>query len=353
MTSFSNQIILWYEKNRRDLPWRVNREPYYVWLSEIILQQTRVAQGLPYFNSFIDKYRTIQTLANAKEKQVLRMWQGLGYYSRARNLHKTANIVANEYGGVFPDSYSELKKLPGIGAYTASAIASICFGQPVAVVDGNVIRLLSRYHAIETAVDTKEGNVVIRNIADELLDVSMPGLHNEAMMEFGALQCVPQSPDCINCICIDGCSAGRRGNANAFPVKKKRTEVKDRYFHYIVFVFSNMEEKRYGLKLRENGDIWQGLYDFPLILADSWLDTDAVTAEIGKFVSSTASFVITNVSRDYLHKLTHQRIHARFFLVALDGKAESNHFSMFSNKEIERLPKPVLVVNYLKDYKIL
>ncbi|MEY4860751.1 MAG: hypothetical protein RL059_450 [Bacteroidota bacterium] len=229
-------LISWYLINKRDLPWRKTKNPYKIWMSEIILQQTRVQQGLPYYQKFISTYPTIQSLALANEDEVLNLWQGLGYYSRARNMLKTANVINEEYKGSFPTSYNDLLKLKGIGEYTAAAIASFSFNEPVAVVDGNVYRVLSRLFDIETPIDSVEGKKAFRFLADEVLDKVNPATFNQAIMEFGALHCTPKKPDCNNCVLNRTCLSRENGTISQRPVKKKKTAAKERFFVYKIFL---------------------------------------------------------------------------------------------------------------------
>jgi A/G-specific adenine glycosylase len=262
-TSFSNYLIFWYLQNKRDLPWRNETHPYPIWLSEIMLQQTRVAQGLPYYLKFIEAFPTVFDLARASEEQVLKLWQGLGYYSRARNLHATAREIAFEHNGNFPDSYDGLLKLKGVGDYTASAIASICYNEPTAVVDGNVYRVLSRVFGIDTAVNSSTGVKEFKLLAQELIDVEQPGTYNQAIMEFGARYCVPQNPDCANCIFSDRCEAFRKRQVDMLPVKIRKQKIKERHFNYLVLL--SEEEQATILRRRNKKGIWQSLYEFPLI----------------------------------------------------------------------------------------
>jgi len=260
-TIFSKKIISWYEENKRDLPWRHTRDPYKIWLSEIILQQTRIAQGLPYYNRFVESFPDIISLADAKEDRVLRLWQGLGYYSRARNLHACAKKVRDELGGIFPQSFQELKKLPGIGSYTAAAIASFAFHEPVAVVDGNVYRVLARVLGSDQDISSSEGKAFFYEKANELIDKRQPDIYNQALMEFGALHCTPQNPKCDSCIFVKSCFAYQNGMQGVLPVNAKKQSIRKRYFTYIVIEYRG----RLFMKKRQHGDIWNGLYDFFLI----------------------------------------------------------------------------------------
>lgn len=227
---FAKKLIDWYLDNKRDLPWRGTKNPYNIWLSEIILQQTRVAQGTPYYFAFIETFPEVTALANAPQEQVLKLWQGLGYYSRARNLHTAAKYIVESCDGVFPDTYKGLLSLKGVGDYTASAIGSICFDLPTAVVDGNVYRVLSRIFGVETPINSSQGMKEFKALAQALLDESRPGTHNQAVMEFGARYCVPQNPNCDACIFNNRCDAYKNKKVALLPVKLKKLKVKKRYF---------------------------------------------------------------------------------------------------------------------------
>ena len=247
------ELISWYLINKRDLPWRKTKNPYKIWLSEIILQQTRVQQGLPYYSKFIAAYPTIQALALANEDEVLNLWQGLGYYSRARNMLMTARVINEQYEGCFPTNYNDLLKLKGIGEYTAAAIASFSFKEPVAVVDGNVYRVLSRLFDIDTPIDSGIGKKAFRFLADEVLDKVNPDTFNQAIMEFGALHCTPQKPDCNNCLLNGTCLSRENGTISQRPVKKKKNASKQRFFVYKIF----LDENKTLIRKREEKDIWQ------------------------------------------------------------------------------------------------
>ena len=236
---FTNLLLQWYLQNKRDLPWRKTTDAYPIWLSEIMLQQTRVAQGMPYFLSFMERFPTVFDLAKADEEQVLKLWQGLGYYSRARNMHKTAQIIASECNGEFPNNYTDLLKLKGIGDYTAAAIASFAFNEVVPVVDGNVFRVLSRYFDIETDISSATAKKEFAALGRELMPKANPALFNQAIMEFGALQCVPKNPDCGICIFSSSCAALQKNKVNQLPIKTKKAKVRNRYFHYLVFLDNN------------------------------------------------------------------------------------------------------------------
>jgi A/G-specific adenine glycosylase len=271
---FSNSLINWYLNNKRDLPWRNTDNPYNIWLSEIMLQQTRVAQGLPYYLDFISTFPTVFDLAKAPEEKVLKHWQGLGYYSRARNLHYTAKYVANELKGEFPNNYKDLLKLKGIGEYTAAAIASFSHNEAVPVVDGNVFRVLSRYFDIETDISLATAKKEFSELALELMPKNDPATFNQAIMEFGALQCVPKSPDCKNCIFNSSCAALQKKKVQYLPVKLKKVKISYRFFNYIVFEDDKLNTL---IQKRDQKGIWQNLYEFPLIETETELNLDAVS----------------------------------------------------------------------------
>lgn len=260
--SLSKQLIFWYLQNKRELPWRKTKDPYRVWLSEIMLQQTRVAQGLPYFLKFTEAFPTVFDLAKAEESEVLKLWQGLGYYSRARNLHFTAKYISEELEGVFPKSYKELLQLKGVGDYTASAIASICYDESFAVVDGNVYRVLSRYFGVATSINSTKGIKEFKELAQTVIDETQPGVYNQAIMDFGALHCKPQNPLCDECPLAESCVALANNSVKELPVKEKKIKIKKRYFNYLVPV---TEDNQTVLEERVGKGIWQGLYQFPLV----------------------------------------------------------------------------------------
>jgi A/G-specific adenine glycosylase len=309
----SSILIDWYNINKRDLPWRNTTDPYVIWLSEVILQQTRVDQGYSYFNKFVEKYPAVVLLANAEEDEVLKLWQGLGYYSRARNLHSTARIIANEYNGVFPSEYKDVLSLKGVGEYTAAAIVSFAYNQPYAVVDGNVYRVLSRIFAIDEPIDTGKGKKVFNGLATALLDKFNAGLHNQAIMEFGALQCTPVSPDCVNCPASTLCLAYARGKANAFPVKAGKVKNRNRYFNY----FDIRCGDSMHLHKRTDKDIWQGLYELPLVESNKDLSIEGLRGEEGFHDLFPAGKIQIRYVVKMKHVLSHQTIYATFYMVDL------------------------------------
>jgi len=342
---FSNTLIYWYLQNNRELPWRKSKNPYFIWLSEIMLQQTRVAQGMAYYLKFTETFPTIFDLANADESTVLKMWQGLGYYSRARNLHFTAKQVANDLNGVFPSTYKELIKLKGIGDYTASAIASICFDEPNAVVDGNVYRVLSRYFGIKTAINSSAGIKEFKILAQTLLDTSQSGTYNQAIMDFGALHCKPQNPLCETCPFADSCVAFEKGLIKELPVKEKKIKVRNRYFNFLVI---KTEDEKTILSERKGKGIWQGLYQFPLIESDTNINKDELIAseEFIKLFPDETTISLFN-KKEIVHKLSHQHLYTQFWVVETTTlpKATVNW------TDIKQYPVPVLIANFLEEYQ--
>lgn len=341
----SNRLTYWYLQNKRDLPWRKTHEPYQIWLSEIMLQQTRIEQGLPYYKKFISAYPTVFDLANAPQDEVMKLWQGLGYYSRARNLHETAKYVAFELNGVFPDTYKGLLGLKGVGDYTASAIASFCFGEPVAVVDGNVYRVLSRIFGIDTPINSTTGIKEFKELARELLDKKDPATFNQAIMEFGALHCKPQNPLCATCPFNDKCLALKDNRIKELPVKLNKTKLKKRYFNYLVF---DLNEEHTILEQRSGKGIWNGLYQFPLVESEKLVDAQALQ-QMDEFKTAVGDSVysIDLFNREpVIHKLSHQHLYTRFWLI----NTKDISGEIISLENITRYPVPVLIGNFLNEY---
>jgi A/G-specific adenine glycosylase len=338
--AFSKKIIQWYEENKRCLPWRETTDPYKIWLSEIILQQTRVAQGLPYYEHFVKTFPTVFSLAKAPQQQVLRLWQGLGYYSRARNLLTCAKMVVDDFGGRFPNSYQELKKLKGIGPYTAAAIASIAFKESVAVVDGNVFRVLARVFGIDKDIAGNGGKAFFFAKANELIPKDQPDLFNQAVMEFGALHCLPQNPLCDTCVFAKTCVANQQGLQKMLPVKSKKLKVRNRYFYYFVI----RHQDKILMKQREGKDIWQGLYDFYLIETRRNQKVEVLMNDNKLLKGSTK----ISESQIYRHILSHQKLMVRFVEVKWrSSKLPSVKLKWFTKKQVAALPKPILIANYL------
>ena len=344
--NFTNSLTKWYLQNKRDLPWRNTQNPYFIWLSEIMLQQTRVAQGMPYFYAFTTAFPTVFDLANASEEQVLKLWQGLGYYSRARNLHKTAQKVAFEMNGVFPKSYIELLKLKGIGEYTAAAIASFSYNEAVSVVDGNVFRVLSRYFDIETDIAIASTKKEFSDLAFELMNKNNPALFNQAIMEFGALQCVPKNPNCLSCVLNSGCLALQKKKVNLLPVKSKKLKVRNRFFNY--FVFLDEQEKTIIQKRSEKG-IWHNLYEFPLIETESVEDFESISKQIQEqsFVENRIVSMSELNTIPQVHKLSHQHLHIKFWKVTVKGIIENG----IDYEALLQFPFPIVIYNFVEKNK--
>ena len=348
MTSIiQDTLINWYAENRRDLPWRHDPTPYQVWLSEVILQQTRVNQGLDYYLHFIERWPTVTDLANASEEEVLKMWQGLGYYSRARNLHKCARQILEQYGGQFPADFEQLKKLQGIGDYTAAAIASIAFNLPHAVVDGNVYRVLSRLYDIDTPININEGQKLFTQLADELLNREQPGLHNQALMEFGALHCMPKNPNCMLCPLQTQCMAFAHQTVMQRPVKLQKVKVTTRHFNYLVIKIKGS----IYLHKRSGNDIWRNLYDFPCIESEQPMSVEEVIAsEQFQQLIENKPFTIVKVSPVFTHKLTHRTILAQFIEIKLEKKLlriETKDLFLTPEMDLGTFPIPRLIDLYL------
>ncbi len=348
---FSLKLVEWYELNKRELPWRDIKDPYRIWLSEIILQQTRVNQGLPYYKKFIEAFPTVIDLAKAPEQKVLRIWQGLGYYTRARNLHKCAKEVVSKYNSAFPKNFEALKTLPGIGDYTAAAIASFAFKEQVAVVDGNVSRVLARIYGIETPINSSLGKKTFFKLANNLIPATHPDLHNQAMMEFGALYCTPQNPPCGGCIFASSCVARRNSLQLLLPVKQRLKKARRRYFYY----FAIQKGRSYLMKKRNEKDIWHGLYDFYLVERNRPVDPEKIFVEEKQLRKLAGRKKITEISGVYKHVLSHQVIYSRFSQLRLSGSPALNgsELKFYSLKKMAELPKPVLISRFLSDHQLL
>ena len=342
-------LINWYEENHRNLPWRNDPTPYQVWLSEVILQQTRVNQGWDYYLRFVEKWPTVTDLAAASEEEVLKLWQGLGYYSRARNLHHCAQQVVAEYGGKFPADFEKLKQLKGIGDYTAAAIASIAYNLPHAVVDGNVYRVLARLYDIETPININEGQKLFAQLADELLNREQPGLHNQAMMEFGALHCTPKNPNCLLCPLQAQCLAFAHQTVMQRPVKLAKVKVTTRYFNYLIL---KINDSVY-LHKRSDNDIWKNLYDFPCIESQKPMTVEEVIAtEAFTQIIDNKPFTITKSSSVFTHKLTHRTLLAQFIEIKLEQELlqiETKGLFLAHETELGSFPIPRLIDLYLNN----
>jgi A/G-specific adenine glycosylase len=337
--NFSTKIISWYQQNYRDLPWRNTNDAYKIWLSEIILQQTRVSQGLPYYINFVTAFPTVNDLANADEQQVLKIWQGLGYYSRARNLHFTAKFVVENHNGIFPTTYDELLKLKGIGTYTAAAIASFSANEAVAVVDGNVFRVLSRVFNVNYDISLNTTKKYFIELAQKLLSTTQPNLHNQAIMEFGALQCVPKSPNCLDCVFNDSCEAYKLKIVSDLPVKLKKNKITKRFLNYVLIhdAFGN-----YIMNKRTENGIWKNLYEFPCIESENELE------EQNLFLQLKETYNIKNCQYydafDVLHKLSHQHLYIKFYRVETEETLKNS----YTFSEVKQLPVPIVLHNFIE-----
>ena len=345
--NFSNILIKWYLQNKRDLPWRKTADPYHIWLSEIMLQQTRVAQGTPYFFAFTQEFPTVFDLANASEEQVLKLWQGLGYYSRARNLHKTSQYVANELNGVFPANFKDLLQLKGVGEYTAAAIASFSYNEAVPVVDGNVFRVLSRYFDVESDISLPATKKEFTELAYELMPKDNPAIFNQAIMEFGALQCVPKSPDCSICVFNESCAALQKKKVSILPVKSKKLKVTNRFFNYLILedVLGNTL-----IQKRTDKGIWHNLYEFPLVETTEIVDFDVVSKAVRNdiFPSYTILSVEECSETTIVHKLSHQHLHIQFWKVKIAEIIENG----LNASELKTFPFPIVIYNFIEKQEI-
>lgn len=348
----ADKLRSWYEAHKRDLPWRKTNDPYKIWLSEVILQQTRVAQGLDYYMRFVESYPTVQELAAASEEEVLRLWQGLGYYSRARNLHACAKTIVSYYEGNFPDRYDELMKLKGIGVYTAAAIASFAFGERVPVVDGNVYRVLARLFGVDTDISKSSAHKEFFAVGKKLITHSDPAIHNQAMMEFGAIQCTPVKPNCMFCVLQTHCVAFRESRQADLPVKSKKLKVRNRYFYYYVVL---NEEGQLLLNPRGPKDIWQGLYDFPLYESATEIAIDEALDAAAERYAWLREARVKGDKGPVKHLLSHQRLHVRFIelTIASSGvekiSSVQEDLQFYDAQKVSSLPKPILIDKYLKE----
>ena len=342
---FSKNLTRWYSVNKRSLPWRSTRDPYLIWLSEIILQQTRVNQGLSYYENFVEHFPTVFDLASASEERVLKLWQGLGYYSRARNLHVTAKYIVDHNKGVFPDSYRELIKLKGVGDYTASAIASICYNEKCAVVDGNVYRVLSRVFGIETPINSTVGIKEFKALAQRLLPKAEIGDYNQAIMEFGKPWCKPKNPICKECVLSTNCIAFQTNKIAELPVKTKKLKVSKRYLNFLVVLSEN---EQILLEKREANGIWKNLYQFPLIETERSHTKKELIAnqDFQKIIQSEFSISLYNAS-DIVHKLSHQHLYTKFWIV----KVKVHRIGGIDISDLRKYPVPILIANFIEEFQ--
>ncbi len=348
-STFSQRLLAWRKANPRPLPWKAHPDAYTIWLSEIILQQTRVEQGLPYFERFREKYPTVEALANAPEDEVMKLWEGLGYYSRARNLHGTAKMVASEFGGQFPDTYEGLLQLKGVGAYTAAAIASFAYNLPHAVLDGNVFRVLARYLGIALPTDSTEGKKLFARKAGELLDVANPAEYNQAIMDFGATWCTPRNPKCSACPMSPDCQAFQQKRVEQLPVKSKKIEKRDRFFHYLVL----RADGQTLIRKRTDSDIWQQLYEFPMIEGEALTDDPKSLAQMPLWqeLIGEHDWSLRQIAGPFRQVLTHQKVAALFFEIELKTKQLPNTppFIAVEQKNLNNFAFPKVIDGYLKD----
>lgn len=351
MKNFTSSLLHWYAQNQRDLPWRKSRDPYVIWVSEVILQQTRIDQGTPYFFRFLEAFPTVKELAEATETDVLALWQGLGYYSRARNMHQTAKLVWYDLHGHFPQTYEGLLKLKGVGPYTAAAIASIAFNVPVALVDGNVVRFFSRFFGIQEPADSPVTKREVSRLAQQFMEPLQPRAYNQAIMEMGSILCKPIHPDCQICTFRSDCFAYQNNLVEKLPAPKRPPKQRHRYFHYLVFVQPDASHiDQLLLSKRADKDIWQGLYDFPLVETDMPITLAELILHpewekrMGK--GSEVSVVKVGSSK---HLLSHQVIHATFYVVS-KPPAQDDTSQLVSVNELTQFPVPRLIERFLESF---
>jgi A/G-specific adenine glycosylase len=346
--NFTKILAKWYEKNKRDLPWRRTKDPYRIWVSEIILQQTRIGQGWDYYLRFLEKFPDLRALSEAEEEEVLKLWQGLGYYSRARNMHTAAKEIMHQYHGIFPKTYEEIRKLKGIGDYTAAAISSIAFGIPAPVVDGNVLRFFSRFFGIREPVDTQKGKTAVLEKAKRLISIENPGDFNQAIMEFGALQCKPV-PDCKSCPLNKGCVAFQQNRTAEFPVKSKKQGQRTRYFHYLVITTGKGKNRSVFMKKRTGNDIWKNLFDFPLIETEKPVShKKLILLKEWNDLFLGMKLTLLKESKIYRHILTHQVIVTKFYNLE-SATGDRSPFIKTPLSDVGKYPVPRLVEKYLED----
>ena len=342
--NFTKILTHWYSVHKRDFPWRNTPNPYYIWLSEIIMQQTKIKQGLPYYNSFVANFPTVFDLANANETKVLKLWQGLGYYSRARNLHFSAKYIVEFLNGEFPKNYKNLVKLKGVGDYTASAIASICYNEPTAVVDGNVYRVLSRYFGIDTPVNSSQGKKEFKALAQSLLPKNNIGDYNQAVMEFGALQCKPKSPNCNICPLSINCVALQLNKIKELPVKTNKTKILKRYFNFLVFISVNTTI----IEQRKKKGIWQNLYQFPLVETDRPLTEEEFRSNknIDSFTNGAEYNFRLHNKTQIVHKLSHQHLYTKFWIINTEELPKRG----IKISKLKSYPVPILISRFIDEF---
>lgn len=336
--TFSDILLDWYYKNARSLPWRETKDPYSIWISEIILQQTRIDQGLPYYLRFTESFPDVRSLHQATEDQVLKLWQGLGYYSRAKNMKAAAKQITENFGGDFPTTYKDILSLKGIGPYTAAAVSSICFNLQHAVVDGNVFRVLSRHFGIKTPINSSRGKKEFEQLANQLIPKNNPGDYNQAIMEFGAIYCVPYSPDCSKCPLNHSCEAYKLNLITQLPVKEKKLKIRNRYLHY----FYMTDGYRFLIEKRGENDIWKGLYQLPMIETNKEQISEGLFEE-KDFMNLTKNEPFELISQQEIrHKLTHRNLFIRFYHLKIENINSFNYFIIENKDWINfAFPKPI------------
>lgn len=344
---FTKQLLKWNkEKNQRSMPWKGEKDPYKIWLSEIILQQTRVEQGLNYYNRFVTTFPTVNKLAKAPDEKVFKLWEGLGYYSRCKNLIETAKKIANEYKGSFPNDYENILALKGVGPYTAAAIASFAFNQPYAVLDGNVFRVLARYFGKNTAIDTESGKREFSALSQKLLDRKQPGRYNQAIMDFGAVVCKPQQPLCETCYLKNDCSAYAENKVEILPVKEKKITIRQRWFYYVVVVCKT----HVLMRKRSSKDIWEGLYEFLLYESGKPLQKNEIrNIDLLKEFVLQGKAQVNLISEPIIQKLSHQTIQAQFIEISTLKQMPQPGYEWIPVKQLKKMPFPKIITTYLKD----
>jgi A/G-specific adenine glycosylase len=347
---FTKQLMAWNRtKNKRAMPWKGEKDPYKIWLSEIILQQTRVEQGWAYYNNFVKHHPTVYSLASAPENEVFKLWEGLGYYSRCKNLIATAKKIVNNYNGTFPNNYNDILQLKGVGPYTAAAIASFAFNLPYAVVDGNVFRVLARYFGNKTAIDSTIGKKLFTELANTVLHKKQPGAYNQAIMDFGATLCKPQQPLCTTCPLKTYCKAYSKNIVNSLPVKEKKLTVKTRWFCYIIATNKN----EILVRKRAGGDIWENLYEFVLYESPSEITVAQLQhLSIAQHIAGNNKQAVFSTTLPYKQKLTHQTIFARFVQINILKKMAPKGYHWVPTSQLKHLPFPKIITQYLKDKNV-
>ncbi len=345
---FSSTLLHWYDIHKRELPWRNETDPYKIWISEIILQQTRVAQGWDYYLRFIERFPDVKSIYESGEQEVLKYWQGLGYYTRARNIYAGAAYIMEKHSGIFPQNYSEILEIKGVGEYTAAAIASLAFHLPHAVIDGNVLRVCTRYFGIYEAVDSSAGKKKISEMVNQLIDKQHPDLFNQAMMDFGATQCTPQHPDCEKCCFSATCFANLHFEQANLPVKNHKTKTRNRYFYYLHIQYNNL----IYIQKRQADDIWKGLFEFPLLETDAILsEENLVNHPFLNKLFKKKHWQIVKISPVFKHVLSHQIITATFVGIIIENKLQTTDFLCISKNDWSNYPVSRLMEKFIEKFE--